>query len=62
MDWRDELKLGDIIQYQINCDYKLTGEVKEFIIDSEELLNNIKRFETSYNFHNMKIVGNINNI
>lgn len=50
------LELGDIIEYDINVNYVKTGETKKFTIDSQELLNNIQRFEDENNWHNMRVV------
>jgi hypothetical protein len=40
-------------------EYKKNGEILNFIL-TEELLNNIKKYEDDTNFHNMRIVNKTN--
>lgn len=51
--WYDEFKIGDIIIYDINVNYKKTGEIKEFVL-TERLLKDIIKYEDETNFHNMR--------
>jgi hypothetical protein len=56
--WYDNFKVGDTIRYDINYRYRKTGEVKDFIL-TEEMLGFIKRYEDESNFHNMRVVSDI---
>jgi len=56
--WYDEFKVGDVIIYDINVNYKKTGEIKEFVL-TEQLLKDIIKYEgEANNFHNMRIKQN----
>lgn len=57
--WFDNFKVGDKIAYNNNINYKRTGEILNFIL-TEELLNNIKKYEDDSNFHSMRIVNETN--
>jgi hypothetical protein len=52
----DNFKIGDTIAYNINVNYRITGEVKKFILTEEDLKNIIK-YEDDTNFHNMWVVN-----
>lgn len=54
--WYDKFKIGDTIRYDINVNYRKTGETKDFVL-TEEILNNIKKYEDETNFHNMRVVN-----
>jgi hypothetical protein len=54
--WYDNFKIGDTIRYDININYRKTGEVKDFIL-TEEILKYIKKYEDEANFHNMRVVN-----
>jgi hypothetical protein len=54
--WYDNFKIGDTIRYDINFNYRKTGEVKDFIL-TEEDIKNIKKYEDVTNFHNMRVVN-----
>jgi hypothetical protein len=54
--WYDNFKIGDTIRYDINVNYRKTGEVKDFIL-TEEDIKNIKKYEDVTNFHNMRVVN-----
>lgn len=51
------LQLGDTVRYWINVNYRRTGETKDFVICSQELLDNIRKYETKDNFHGMTIIN-----
>jgi hypothetical protein len=53
--WYDNFNIGDTIRYDINVNYRKTGEVRDFIL-TEEILKNIKKYEDETNFHNMRVV------
>lgn len=57
--WYDNFKIGDTIRYDINVNYRKTGEVKDFIL-TEEILKNIKKYEDETNFQNMRLRINYN--
>ena len=52
--WYDDFKVGDTIRYDLNVNYIKTGEVKDFIL-TEQMLENIKKYEDGLNFHNMRV-------
>lgn len=54
--WYDKFKIGDTVRYDINVNYKRTSETKDFDL-TEEILNNIKKYEDESNFHNMRVVN-----
>lgn len=56
MSWTYNLKIGDRISLYRIVDYKRTGEVREFIVDSQELLDNIIKYESDDNYHGMRII------
>lgn len=53
--WYDNFKIGDTIRYDINVRYRKTGETKDFVL-TEEILNDIKKYEDDTNFHNMRVI------
>lgn len=59
--WYDDFKIGDVIIYDINVNYKKTGEIKEFVL-TEQLLKDIIKYEDESNFHNMRVKVNKNKI
>lgn len=54
-NWTDELEIGDIIRYPIVVNGKRTSEYKIFVIDNQQLLDNIKKYEKD-NYHDMKVL------
>lgn len=54
------IRVGDIIEYDINakCDfnsnYVKTGKTSKFIIEDEDELLNIMKYESIENYHNMR--------
>lgn len=66
--WYDNFKIGDTIRYDIcimlgvsetkEFIYGKTGKTKDFIL-TEEIFENIKKYEDESNFHNMRVVNNI---
>jgi len=53
--WYDDFKVGDTIRYDTNVNYIKTGEVIDFIL-TEQMLEDIKKYEDEQNFHNMRVV------
>ena len=54
--WYNKFKIGDTIRYDINVNYRKTGEVKDFIL-TEDIFNYIKKYEDETNFHNMRKIN-----
>lgn len=48
------IRVGDIIEYDKNINYVKTGEIDKFIIEDEDELTNIMRYESIENYHNMR--------
>lgn len=55
-NWTDELEIGDVLRYPNNINRKETGEYKIFVIDNQQLLDNIKKYEKD-NHHNMRVLN-----
>lgn len=51
----DDFEVGDTIGYDENWDGRRTGRVIEKVL-TEQLLSDIKRWETKENEHNMRII------
>jgi hypothetical protein len=48
------IRVGDIIEYDISVKYVKTGKTSKFIIEDEDELLNIMKYESIENYHNMK--------
>lgn len=53
-------EVGDVIMMDETVSYQKTGKTLEFTIDSEQLLEDIIKYESKENWHNMRIKLNQN--